>query len=98
MIFRNRILTLAALGAALGPASIAAQDQWLSETSCSDVAHAIVNEGITARNNVEHGRAKGMYQAALVVDPNCIAAKIALADMANGSEWGTRSSQIAAQA
>ena len=98
MIFRNRILTLAALGAALGPASIAAQDQWLSETSCSDVAHAIVNEGITARNNVEHGRAKGMYQAALVVDPNCIAAKIALADMANGSEWGTRSSQIAALA
>ena len=98
MISRNRVLTFAAIVAALGPASISAQDQWLSETSCSDVAHTIVNEGITAWGNVEHGRAKGMYQAALVADPNCIAAKIALADMANGSEWGTRSSQIAALA
>lgn len=98
MISRNRILTLAALSAAFGPATLTAQDQWLSETSCSEVAHAIVNEGITAWGSVEHGRAKGMYQAALVVDPDCTAAKIALADMANGAEWGTRSAQMEALA
>lgn len=98
VISPKRIMTLAALAAAFGPVGITAQDQWLSETSCSDVAHAIVNEGITAWGNVEHGRAKGMYQAALVVDPDCLAAKIALADMANGSDWGTRSSQMAALA
>ena len=98
MISRNRILALAALSAVFGPATLTAQDQWLSETSCSEVAHAIVNEGITAWGNVEHGRAKGMYQAALVVDPDCTAAKIALADMANGAEWGTRSAQLEALA
>ena len=98
MIVRNRILAVAALAAAFWPGSLTAQDQWLSETSCSDAAHTIVNEGITAWGNVEHGRAKGMYQAALVVDPSCLAAKIALADMANGAEWGTRSSQMEALA
>ena len=74
MISRNRVLALMALSAVFGPATLTAQDQWLSETSCSEVAHTIVNEGITAWGNVEHGRAKGMYQAALVVDPNCTAA------------------------
>ena len=98
MISRNRVLALMALSAVFGPATLTAQDQWLSETSCSEVAHTIVNEGITAWGNVEHGRAKGMYQAALVVDPNCTAAKIALADMANGAEWGTRSAQMEALA
>ena len=98
MTVQNRILAVAALAAAFWPGSLTAQDQWLSETSCSDAAHTIVNEGITAWGNVENGRAKGMYQAALVVDPTCLAAKIALADMANGAEWGTRSSQMEALA
>ena len=58
MIPRARALALLALFLSLGQGDLIAQDQWLSETSCSTAAHAIVNEGITARVNVEHGRAK----------------------------------------
>lgn len=98
MIPRARALALLALFLSLGQGDLIAQDQWLSETSCSTAAHAIVNEGITARVNVEHGRAKGMYQAALMVDPGCTAAKIALANLSSGADWGTRSSQVEALA
>ena len=94
MTVQNRILAVATLAAAFWPGSLTAQDQWLSETSCSDAAHTIVNEGITAWGNVESGMSIGMFQAALGVDPTCLAAKIALADMANGAEWGTRSSPV----
>ena len=45
MIPRARALALLALFLSLGQGDLIAQDQWLSETSCSTAAHAIVNEG-----------------------------------------------------
>lgn len=70
-------------------------DVWISATSCSEMAEALVNEAIEANNNVEAGRAWGLSQAALMVDQNCTAARIAQAQLSSANaEWGSRATRL----
>lgn len=70
-------------------------DVWISGTSCSETAEALVNEAIEATNNVESGRAWGLSQAALMVDENCVAAQIAQAQLSSANaEWGSRAMRL----
>lgn len=71
-------------------------DQWISSTSCTEQGHALVNEAIMASQNIEFGRAWGLSQAALMIDPTCTAAKITQAAIASdfGSEFPDLGSQV----
>jgi len=78
-------------------AQLSGADSWISASSCSESAHQLVNEAIEAANNVEAGRAWGLSQAALIIDPGCVAAQIAQAALASANEeWGSRGTRLAA--
>jgi hypothetical protein len=79
-----------------GSAVTAHEDQWLTATSCEAPAHALVNEAITAAQQLEYGRAWGLTQAALMLDDSCPAARLVQARLSNSeANGGSRAERIA---
>ena len=70
--------------------------RWIADTSCSANAAAIANAAISHVVNLEFAAAVGAADSALLIDPECGAAKLVRALVANNNaEWGSKQKWIA---
>ncbi|MDZ7719345.1 MAG: hypothetical protein U5K72_11070 [Balneolaceae bacterium] len=68
--------------------------QWLPGKSCNSTASNITDQAIAHMVNLETPFAVGMANAALMVDPNCGAAKLLKINAAMGGNFGNRAEQL----
>jgi len=68
--------------------------QWLPGKSCNSTASDITDQAIAHYVNLETPFAVGMANAALMVDPDCGAAKLLKINAAMGGSFGNRAEQL----
>tara|TARA_B110000438_G_C15806080_1_gene647393 strand:+ start:876 stop:2009 length:1134 start_codon:yes stop_codon:yes gene_type:complete len=69
--------------------------QMIQKTSCSKKATEISNKAINHMINLEFLTARGMAEAALMVDENCGCAKLVIARVSSGNKnFGTRANKL----
>tara|TARA_B110000444_G_scaffold93529_1_gene88322 strand:+ start:368 stop:1501 length:1134 start_codon:yes stop_codon:yes gene_type:complete len=81
----------------LALSSTVASAQWVQKTSCKKDAAKITNEAIESIANLEYLPAMGMAKAALLLDPECGCAQLALAAISSPNpNWGSQKSKLEA--
>ena len=81
----------------LALSSTIASAQWVQKTSCKKDAAKITNEAIESIANLEYLPAMGMAKAALLLDPECGCAQLALAAISSPNpNWGSQKSKLEA--
>ena len=81
----------------LALSSTVASAQWVQKTSCKKDAAKITNEAIESIANLEYLPAMGMAKAALLLDPKCGCAQLALAAISSPNpNWGSQKSKLEA--